>query len=311
MPILRINAFGRTPVLHNSPIPVWDRLAALDLPDTGPIVVMLHGYKYQPGHARHCPHRHILALHPQDMPWRSPSWPRQLGFGTGLADEGLAIAFGWNARGALWQARRRATNSGLALASVISALHRLAPQRPVHIVAHSLGLDVALGALHHVPVGSVGRILSLTGASYRSCVQAALDTPAGRVAEFLNITSRENDPFDFLFEQLIAPPKRGDRSIGHGINAPNAVTVQLDCRDTLEHFETLGLPIAGSDRRVCHWSSYTRPGALQFYKAVLRDPADLTLGRLQAGLPDAPAPRWSRLRLRLRTDGMPFAQQTG
>lgn len=294
MPVIRINAETTRARLHGSPRPVEAALARIGAAG-GPAVVMIHGFKYQPGHRRHCPHRHILALHPEALPWSAPSWPRHLGFGTGLQDEGLAVAFGWPARGTLWAAQRRAVQAGRALADVIAALRRRAPERPVHLIAHSLGSEVALEALHHLPAGAVGRIISLTGASYAGRAQAALATEAGREAEFLNITSRENDPFDFLFERLIAPPQAGDRAIGYGLEAPNAVTLQLDCAGTLDHLARMGAAIGAPQRRVCHWSSYTRAGALLFYKDLLRRPERLPLAALRHGVPPRPAPRWSRL----------------
>ncbi|MDK3016132.1 esterase/lipase family protein [Pseudodonghicola flavimaris] len=294
MALVRINAVGNDPVLHNSPLPVARALARADRGD-GPAMVMIHGFKYLPGHPRHCPHRHILALHPDDLPWRSPSWPRQLGFGTGHRDEGIAVAFGWQARGALWRAQARAVEAGQALARVIAQLRAQRPDRPVHVIAHSLGTEVALEALHHLPRGAVGRLISLSGAAFRSRAEQALATEAGRAAEFFNVTSRENDPFDFLFERLIAAPAPGDRAIGHGIAAPNALTLQLDCAGTLAHLDRLGAAIADPARRICHWSSYTRPGALQFYKELMRRPASLPLSTLQRGMPEQPARRWSRL----------------
>jgi len=309
MPVIRINAMGQAARLHGSARPVR---AALDRigPTGGPVGVMIHGYSYQPGHRRHCPHRHILALHPEALPWSAPSWPRHLGFGTGLQDEGLAVGFGWDARGTLWAARRRAVEAGRALADVIAALRAQAPGRPVHVIAHSLGSELALEALHHLPAGAVGRIISLTGASYASRAQAALATRAGREAEFLNVTSRENDPFDFLFERLVAPPRPGDRAIGQGLVAPNAVTLQLDCAGTLDHLSRLGAAIGAPQRRVCHWSSYTRPGVLQFYKELLRRPDRLPLSALRPGLPPRPSRRWSRLlALPAMPRPLPFAQK--
>lgn len=294
MAVIRINAIGEQPALHRSPEPVDQALRRAGAA-AGPAIVMIHGFKYLPGHRIHCPHRHILALQPEALPWRAPSWPRQLGFGAGHGDEGVAVAFGWQARGALWAAQRRAVEAGRALAQVIATLHHQRPERPVHIIAHSLGSELALEALHHLPRGAVGRIISLAGACHRSRTQAALATEAGRAADFINVTSRENDPFDFLFERLITPPRPGDRAIGQGLEAPNAVTLQLDCPGTLQHLERLGAAIAAPERRICHWSSYTRPGVLQFYKDLLRRPESLPLSVIRRGLPQDAAPRWSRL----------------
>ncbi|MBE1283123.1 MAG: alpha/beta hydrolase [Rhodobacteraceae bacterium] len=294
MPMIRINACGDAPELHLSPRPVWPTLKRASQTD-GPVIIMIHGYKYLPGHSVHCPHRHLLSLAPEDLPWRSPSWPRQLGFGVGNAGEGLAIAFGWQARGALWQAQLRAVSAGRVLARVIRQLHSDRPDRQVHILAHSMGTELALEALHHIPAGAISRVISMTGACHQSRAMTALQTPAGQRTDFVNITSRENDPFDFLFERLITPPARGDRALGHGLQAPNAVTVQLDCPTTLEHLSCLGANIAPPQFRVCHWSSYMRPGVLRFYSNLLRRFDEFPLERLRQGLPCETAPRWSRL----------------
>ena len=64
----------------------------------------------------------------------------------------------------------------------------------------------------------------------------------------------------------------GDRAISHGLDAPNAVTLQLDCMDTLAHIARLGTAVGLPERRICHWSSYMRPGVLRFYNELLRTP---------------------------------------
>ncbi|MEM8729214.1 MAG: alpha/beta hydrolase [Pseudomonadota bacterium] len=266
----------------------------------GPIIVMIHGYKYLPGHPDHCPHHKILSMHPNVSCVKMQSWPRRLGFGAGHTDEGLGLAFGWNARGALWTARRSAVAAGAALAEAIAQLHRHNPRRPLHILSHSMGTEVALEALRQLPPGSVQRILSMTGACYASRAQSALASPAGQQADFINVVSRENDAFDFLYERILAPPTRGDRSIGQGLTADNAVTIQIDCPRTLAHLDRLGHPIAGPERRICHWSSYTRHGILRFYNDLMRQPERLPLRVLRQGMPQDPDPRWSRLLVRPR-----------
>ncbi|MDK3071856.1 alpha/beta hydrolase [Sedimentitalea sp. JM2-8] len=293
MPILRVNAERETCTLHGSAQPLTG--AFLRAADTGgPIIIMIHGFSYQPHHPIHCPHRHILSLRPQSRPWLPPSWPRGLGFGDNAPDEGLGVAFGWPARGSLWQARRRAAGAGRALARLVTMLRRHAPDRRVHVVAHSMGTEVVAEGLLHMPAGSVHRIISLTGACYQSRMSEALSAPAGRTAEFLNVTSRENHLFDCLFERLVKPPRRLDRAIGRGLDAPNAVTLQLDCPDTLAHLSKIGAVIAPPSRRVCHWSTYTRPGVLEFYRDLLRHPVPLPLTRLVTGEPGQAAPRRSR-----------------
>ena len=309
MPIVRINASADGLRLHTSPRPVWPTLSRANRSD-GPIIVMIHGFKYQPGQKQHCPHRHILSLDPEALPWRSPSWPRQLGFGVGNAGEGLAIAFGWQARGALWQAQERGRLAGRALADLLTRLKDQAPDRPIHILAHSLGVDPALEALTHTRPGVIRRIVSITGACYRSRAEDALDSLPGRAAEFINVTSRENDLFDFLFERAITPPRARDRAIGQGLRAPNAVTIQLDCPRTLDHISRLGATVAAPQHRVCHWSGYMRPGVLRFYSNLLRRDGEFNLDRLRQGLPIATAPRWSRIFAPPRLQApLPFLQK--
>jgi len=296
MPLLRLNADGSRPRLHGVDRPL-EPILRRALEGSGPVIVMLHGYKFAPGHDRACPHRHILSLRPTRDCWKAVSWPAQLGFGGGAPGEGLAIAFGWSARGTIWQAYRAAQDAALALAELLCLIHRLAPHRAVHALAHSLGARVVLGALPHLPAGALRRIVLLAGAEYGHQAARALDSAAARSAELINITSRENDLFDFLFERLIAPSAAGDRSLGHGLpERPNALTVQMDCRDTLEALARSGFQVAPPMARICHWSSYLRPGVFDFYRALFRESADLPLDRLRLHLPAQSQPRWSRVR---------------
>ncbi len=309
MPVIRINAVNGRAELHGSSRPLIGAVQEAQQSD-GPVIVMTHGYKYRPDDAGACPHRHILSLHPKAIPWYGPSWPQHLGFGSGFEDEGLAIAVGWDARGPLWSAQRRAVEAGKVLADVIRQVHHSNPKRPIHFICHSMGIEVALEALHHIPPGALSRIISLTGAAYQSRTVAALKTPAGRAADFINIISRENDLFDFLYETFIQPPRRGDASIGAGLTAPNSVTLQIDCPDTVDHLSALISPLAAPERRICHWSSYTRPGVLRVYNALLRDPERLCLQRLKRGIPEKPHRRWSRFFALPRPQGLlPFAQK--
>ncbi|WP_254449100.1 alpha/beta hydrolase [Thalassococcus sp. S3] len=271
---------------------------------------MIHGFKYKPGDPRHCPHRKIMALDPETGPFCSPSWPRQLGFGTGHATEGLAIAFGWQSRAGLRQARTNAIAAGTALADVLQRLNAQNPDRAVHIIAHSLGSEVALEALHHVPAGTVSRMISMTGASFQNRARQAMQTEGGHQTELINVTSRENDAFDFMFECLTSPFRPGDRAMGQGVDHPNAVTLQLDCPHTLQYLNGLGAPLGVPDRRICHWSSYTRPGILRFYNRLLRHPEAFPLEALRHGLPQLQTPRWSRLvRMPVLRTPLPFVQK--
>jgi pimeloyl-ACP methyl ester carboxylesterase len=287
MPLLRINATSQGLMLHGTSKPALDAIART-APCSGPAIVMVHGYKYTPSDSAHCPHTKIFTQNPR-------GWPTALGFNQDARNEGIGIAFGWHARGALWQAHQNARALGEHLAEIVLALRAHSPDRPIHVIAHSLGSEIALSALAHLPRNAVNRVILLTGASFVDHALAMLESAAGRTAEVFNITTRENDLFDLAFERLVNTPSSSDSAIGAGINAPNAVTVQLDCPRTLAVLANIGLPVAPSGRRVCHWSTYTRPGVMAAYARLLRAPASLPLKRIEALIPPAAAPRWSRL----------------
>jgi pimeloyl-ACP methyl ester carboxylesterase len=288
MPIIHVNAGDTLPPTPN-------------LGDSGPVIIMVHGFKYAPGHATECPHRHIFALDPTRDCFKVVSWPRGLGFDGQTPDEGLAIGFGWNARGSLWRAYDEAARAGAALADLVAAIRARAPHRPVHAIAHSFGARVVLAALTHLAPGALGRIILLAGAEFGHHAGAALATPAGRAAEIVNVTTRENDLFDALLEWLIPAPARGDRSLGLALrSSANVLTLQLDDGDTLDMLAGAGIDIAPPAARICHWSPYTRAGALPFYARLLREPERLGLAQLRAALPERATPRWSRIAPDLR-----------
>lgn len=295
MPLIHVNAGRDGPDLHDRPGPIGQYLPDL-LTGDGPVILMLHGYKYAPGHARECPHRHILSAAPQRECFKVVSWPRGLGFGEDRADEGLGIGFGWNARGTLWQAYAEAAHAGERLAQLVRLIRSHAPHRPIHAVAHSLGARVLLCALPHLPEGALRRLILLAGAEFAGRAAEALATPAGRSAEVINVTSRENDFYDFLLECLIPAPARGDRSLGLALpGGPKVLNLQMDHPETLSALRRAGFEVGDPTARICHWSPYTRPGVFPMYRRLLREADTLPLGQLRAALPEHPAPRWSRL----------------
>jgi pimeloyl-ACP methyl ester carboxylesterase len=290
MPLVRINVRG------DRPRPVDDLGAALRaLPDGAPVIALVHGYKYTPGHPRRCPHDHILSLNPCRTP-RAMSWPRHLGFGRGDPDEGLCIAFGWNASGSLWTAHAEADRAGRALAEVIGTVRRLRPA-PAHVVAHSLGARVALGAFAHLPEDAIGRALLLAGAETRAAAEAALATPAGRTAEIVNVRTRENTLFDLLFRTAIHPHRPCARTLGAGLGRDDRrwLDLRIDCPATRARLALRGFRIPPPARAVCHWSAYLRPGLFPLYRALLRDALPLAMLRETEGPPAAAAPPLSPL----------------
>jgi pimeloyl-ACP methyl ester carboxylesterase len=295
MPILRVNANGLAPQLAEpalGQLPLHDALKRHVT--AGPVLIMLHGYRYSLSNEQSSPHEHIMkdgADQPLDI---VQNWPHQLGYGTGTTDQGLCIAFGWEASGTIWRAHREAGRAGVALASLIKTLSSLGAG-PVNIIAHSLGARVALSALPDLAPGVIGQMILLTGAELRSTAEAALMCPAGRTARVLNVISRENDIFDFIYEWLLAPHRLGARALGAGLALPHCVTAQIDHAGHLAGLRKLGFDVSPATRRMCHWSSYLRPGLFALYRAFLDPDTALDLADLRRALPGTLTRRWSRL----------------
>ncbi|WP_299415048.1 alpha/beta fold hydrolase [uncultured Sulfitobacter sp.] len=266
MPLLRINATVNGPALHASTRSIRNVLVQARN-GRGVSVIMVHGYKYSPFVTGRCPHRQIFA---------AEEWPAALGL---AQPDTLSLAFGWHARGGLAVACAAAYDAARDLAEVIAALRK---RGPVQVIAHSLGATVALAALPYLQSGDVGRMVLLSGAAHIGLARHALATPAGRSCHLVHVTSHENALFDLVFERLVS----GSGAIGRGIAMPNAHQVQIDCTTTLKCLATLGFPLAPPQRRICHWSSYTRHGVMAFNGALLT--GQLPLTRLLTALKDAP-----------------------
>ncbi|MEL7460415.1 MAG: hypothetical protein AAFX45_02975 [Pseudomonadota bacterium] len=288
MPIFRINAVDDTPV-HASGAGLseglQDTLAATA--PGAPIVVMIHGYKYKPADPLRCPHGSIFAQSPTTKPRRCLSWPRAMGFSDNAAADGLCIALGWDAAGTIWQAARSAERAAVALGQVL-ALVADHTDRPAQVLAHSLGARVALGALGHTTAGSVGRMVLLHGAEFRSRARAALACPAGQTAEVVNVTTRENDLFDGLFRGFVAPHRPLDPAVsaGLGTRRTNWLDMRIDDPATRAALKGFGFDIPAPVGRVCHWSAYMRAGMFDLHRALLRAPETLPLPLLSSVLPD-------------------------
>lgn len=271
---------------------------ALDgLAPGAPVVVMVHGKGYRPGLAGRCPHRILYAERRDQAHARSLSWPRRLGLtGEGrLRGSGLALGFGWDSRGDLWTAARAADRAGPELARLIGALRRLDPGRRVDLIGHSLGARVMLGALPLLEAGAVGRMILLAGAEFADRARAALDSPAGRTAEVINVLSRENDLFDWMFETALAPLS-GRRALGAGLEGvPQAVDIQIDGAEARRALSQLGFRLPEPRFRICHWSVYLRPGVFRLYRRLIHRRDELPLDRLRATLAAPAEPRWARL----------------
>ncbi len=253
-------------------------LGVLDLVDPGaPIVIMIHGFRYSPSTPSRDPHRHILSLEPVLRNWGSVSWPRRLGLD---ASNGLGVAWGWEAGGTIWRAYRRAAASGRLLARIIARLRAAAPDRPVHIIAHSLGARVACSALNALNAGDVQRVVLLAAALSRKEARQVCATPAGHQADVITMHGAENWLFDTLL--WFAFPLGGQRLAPGDVCAERWVDLSLDDPDVLDRLGRLGWRIAPPQARICHWSGYLRPGVWKFHRALLVTCPPVPLSTLRA-----------------------------
>jgi hypothetical protein len=263
------------------------------LPSGAAVTVMIHGFRFSPWDKDNDPHAHILSLHPDRACWKAVSWPRHLHLSRSRA--GLGIGFGWHARGRLSRVANRAFDTGRTLADMIREIKGLRPDVQINILAHSLGARVALTAVASLPQGHVQRLILLSGAEYRGLAQAAMATPCGRGTQVLNVTSGENALFDAMFRAAVPAPGWRDWPLSAGLaDAPGWTDLRVDCPATLAALRGFGIRTRAPVTRVCHWSTYLRPGLFKLYRGVC-DPAqpDL-LARLATRLPRTTAMRDGR-----------------
>jgi uncharacterized membrane protein len=270
------------------------KLAAL--PAGAPVVAMVHGWRYAPAFGPDCPHGSIMSLNPQPGNARVISWPRHLHLD---GRNGLAIGLGWQAKCGLWTAHARARIAGLALAAIAEMIQRMDPDRPLHVIAHSLGARVALNALTHAKPGQFGRLILLAPSETRQVAAEALATPAGMAVQVVNVTTRENDLFDAGYEWGVHLGLRTSLGQGLGRRVANWRDLWIDHPDSLAALAAQGFVIPKPTGRVCHWSPYLRPGTMALYRALLTGQLPLS------ALPDPfPQRRWARFLARPALPGL-------
>lgn len=272
-----------------------------------PVVVLVHGYRFTPDRHGSDPHRSLFAFRPRRLDRKTRSWPEGLGFANDAGGTGLCVGFAWPARAAhlpsllacgrtgFAEVYDRAGALGPRLAELVALLQRLAPGRPIDLVAHSLGARVALAALPHLAVPP-GRMILLGAAELEPRVLEFLGRARG-APEIYNVTARANDLYDWIFECFVPRRGWGERAVGGGLKAAPAtwIDLQLDRAEVTEWVNAQGIALPAPAARLCHWSFYTREGAFALYQAILRRRPGWDVGTLRAAACFAQEPRWSRL----------------
>jgi hypothetical protein len=257
-----------------------------------PTVLMIHGFRYDPDAARADPHATLFRDGPTpptlDSRGRAASWPHGLGFTGDGAENALCLGFGWRARAGMATGYLRAGANGFALAckaaeaagdALADRLTQLAPalNRPVDVLAHSLGARVALRALHACAANGApvrfGRMILMGPAAFAAEARAALAAcDAARVPEpeVYCLSARGNARFDLLFE-VLGPWGTGPSLGRAGLGERRARWLDLAFDDeALDRWAAdHGLSLAPARRGPCHWSFYTRPGVMALHRAIL------------------------------------------
>lgn len=298
MPLVQVNVKGTAIVDRTRSLRAVGR-AADALPRGGTVILMAHGYKFSPFIAAASPHSHILSLAPTRHCYKAKSWPAHLGVtdGAGLAapDEPLCIAVGWEARTTPWRAYANAAHAGAALTELVGMIRTTRPDLRITALAHSMGARVMLSLMSYLPARALSHAVLLAPAEMGKVACRFLDTPCGRTARVLCVTSGENALFEHLLSWAVLPHRLGDRALGHRLAAPHPhwTHLRIDDETTRAVLACMGYPLEGPSRRVCHWSVYLRDGVFPIYRDVLT--GKLPLARLKAALPLAPQAGWQGL----------------
>ena len=332
MAMLRLAATGRVPRLYDpamgadAPVftPAAARNAATALRKSQPLVVMVHGYKFDPYDPEsENPNDFLYHYDPDRVEsdrWKRPaSWPLGLGFRERdpYGVSGLCVGFAWSSRprqrmGAFCRAYQEASEAGRALLQTLDTLAEAHPNRDIDIFVHSLGARVALTALRVAAkrgradlLERIGKVVLLGPAELvsvaRDTMEAIERAAPARQPEIYSVVARENDFFDVLVERF-SPKIEGVTPIcvgshGMGEDFDGWLDLQLDSPALNNWLSARGVEIGGGPpRRVCHWGVYNRPGALDFYADILRNRNVWSIDAMRAaGVPTEQEQRWARI----------------
>jgi hypothetical protein len=311
--------------------------AAAELGADQPVVVMVHGFLFDPKQtasphppASDNPHSRLYHFTPraehEEQRDHDASWPVGLGFSgedEGGAD-GLAIAFGWHSQPGFAQSlieqsenfyARAYDYAGLSAWVLVNTLHMLnilLPDRQVDIFCHSLGSRVvvraiALAAKNYMAVmlERLGRVIILGGSEYvveAQLMQRRLESlPLQSRPDFYNIITRENDVLDKLGENFGPRTFGNTQVIGHnGLGTRNPPDTWIDLQIDRHALQTWmsnerGIEISGDRPSNVwdHWYYYTFRSNMDFYRGILRERDQWSIGQLrEQGIPEGVPRTW-------------------
>lgn len=218
----------------------------------GPVVVMSHGFLFDPRDApsdipADSDNAHSRLYHFQlndlagEIRHHTSSWPRGLGFSEEdvAGEDGMILAYGWHSRPGFASSllrqfqnfyKRAYDNAEPAAWNLLTAVHVLAELLPagkkIDFFCHSLGSRViirllALAAKHgrHDILDRVGRVIILGGAEFvveaRLMLSRLKECGYNDKIHIYNVVSRENDVLDKLAENFAGNTFGNSNVIGH------------------------------------------------------------------------------------------------
>lgn len=272
MQVFQINSLTQVP-LRDQVTEITKSISSSTPPSS--IVIMIHGYQFDHRQSAHCPHATMFNPNPVAWDFRTRSWPDEL---KAHDTQSVAIGFSWPSRGKLKDAYDTAAQAGVALADLIKQLRAAYPDVAIQLMSHSLGARVALCAFPLLQAGDVTRALFLFPSEYKQAAEQALKTDLGKSAEILCVASTEN----YIFEQLfywkqLAGAQAGPPFGRYQPDQSNVVTLWIDRPDVIADLNARGIDIGPREKRICHWSAYTRRGIFNLYGRWLLVPQSLPI----------------------------------